>query len=112
MVIPTANLGTEAVESAALALESVDHIESGHGLAASVLGVGDGITNDVFKEDLEDTAGLLVDETGDTLDTTTASQTADSGLGNTLDVIAQNLAMALGTTLSEAFATFTTSRHD
>ena len=32
----------------------------------------------VLQEDLEDTAGLLIDETRDTLDTTTTSETADS----------------------------------
>ena len=36
-----------------------------------------------FQEHLEDTTGLLVDETGDTLDTTTAGKTTDSGLGDT-----------------------------
>jgi hypothetical protein len=73
-------LTTEAVEGAALALEGVDHIESSHGLATGVLSVGHGITHDVLEEHLEDTAGLLVDETGDTLDTATASQTTDCGL--------------------------------
>ena len=33
--------------------------------------------------------GLLVDESGDTLDTTTAGQTMDGGLGDTLDVVSQ-----------------------
>lgn len=37
----------------------------------------------VLQEDLQDTSGLLVDEARDTLDASTASQTADSGLGNT-----------------------------
>jgi hypothetical protein len=32
----------------------------------------------VLKEDLEDTTSLLVNETGDTLHTTTTSETADS----------------------------------
>lgn len=53
-------------------------------------------TTHVLEEDLEDTAGLLVDETGDTLDTTTAGETADSGLGDALDVITKNLAVTLG----------------
>ena len=44
-----------------------------------MLGVGDGITDDVLKEDLEDTTGLLVDQARDTLDTSPASQTADGG---------------------------------
>ena len=76
-------LSTEAVQGTSLALEGVDHIEGGHGLAAGVLGVGDGVTDHVLKEHLEDTAGLLVDEATDTLDATTASQTPDGRLGDT-----------------------------
>ena len=76
----------------------------------------------VLEEDFEDTTGLLVDETRDTLDTATAGKTTNSGLGNTcqvtiplstgigiatkepghtLNVITKNLAMTLSTTLSE-----------
>ena len=40
----------------------------------------------------------------DTLDTATTRQTADGGLGDTLDVVAKNLAMTLGTALAEALA--------
>ena len=92
----------------ALSLESIDNIERSDGLALGVLSVGDGITNDTLEEGLENTAGLLVDHGGDTLDTTTTSETADSGLGDTLDVVSQDLSVTLGTTLSEAFATFAT----
>jgi hypothetical protein len=52
-------------------------------LPLGMLSVGDGITDNVLEEDLENTASLLVDETGDTLDTTTASETTNSGLGDT-----------------------------
>jgi hypothetical protein len=72
-----------------------------------VLSVGDGITDDTLEEGLEDTAGLLVDHSGDTLDTTTTGETADSGLGDTLDVVTQNLAVTLGAALAEALSTFT-----
>ena len=40
----------------------------------------------------------------DTLDTATTRQTADSGLGDALDVVTKNLAMTLGTALAEALA--------
>ncbi len=43
-----------------------------------VLGVRHGVTNDILKEDLQDTTSLLVDEAGDTLDTTTTGETPDS----------------------------------
>ena len=104
-------LTAESVQGTSLTLQSVDHIHGGHGLPLSVLGVGDGITDDVLEEHLQDTAGLLVDETGDTLHTTTASQAADGGLGDALDVITQYFAVTLGASLSESFTTFSTSRH-
>ncbi len=107
----SSRLTAESVQSTALAFQSVDHIHGGDGLPLGVLGVGDGITDHVLKEDLEDSTGLLVDQTRDTLDTTSASQTADSGLGDTLDVITQNLPVAFGASLPESFSSFTTSRH-
>lgn len=94
-------LAAEAVEGSALALEGVDDIHGGDGLAAGVLAVGDGVADDVLEEHLEDTTGLLVDQARDTLDTTTASQAANGGLGDALNVVAKNLAMTLGAALAE-----------
>ena len=45
-----------------------------------------------LEEDLEDGSRLLVDEARDTLDTSSSCETADSGLCDTLDVVAQDLA--------------------
>ena len=92
-------LTAESVEGAALSLEGIDDIHSGDSLPLGVFGVGDSITDDVLKEDLEDTTGLLIDQARDTLDTTTTRQTANSGLGDTLDVITQDFAMTLSASL-------------
>jgi hypothetical protein len=54
-------LTTETVQSPALALEGIDDIKRGNGLALGVLRVGDGVTDDTFEEGLENTASLLVD---------------------------------------------------
>jgi hypothetical protein len=105
------DLAAEAIEGASLALEGVDDIHGGDGLPASVLGVGDSVADDVLEEDLEHGAGLLVDEARDTLHTTTASETADSGLGDSLDVVTENLPVALGAALAETLATLSTSGH-
>ena len=105
------HLTSESVESTSLSLKSVDDVHSGNGLSASVFGVGDGVSDDVLEEHLEDTTGLLVDETKDALHATTASETADSRLGDTLDVITQDLSVALGTALSETLSSLSTSRH-
>ena len=56
----------------------------------------------VLKEDLKDTTSLFVDETRDTLHTTTTSEAANGGLCNTLDVVAKDFAMTLSTTLAKA----------
>lgn len=97
-------LATETVKGTALTLESVDDVEGGDGLALGVLSVGDSVADDTLEEGLENTASLLVDHGGDTLDTTTTRETADGGLGDTLDVVAQDLAVTLGATLSETLA--------
>jgi len=107
----TRRLTTETVQSAALSLECIDHIQGSDSLSLSVLSVCDSISDDSLEEGLEDTTGLFVDHGGDTLDTTTAGKTSDGRLGDTLDVVTQNLAMTLGTTLAEALATFSTSSH-
>ena len=104
-------LTAESVEGTSLPLQGIDDIHGGDGLPLGVLGVGDGITDDVLKENLEDTTGLFVDETADSLHTTSASQTADGGLGDTLDVITQHFAVTLGAPFAESFSSFTTSRH-
>jgi len=96
------------VQLTSLPLEGVDHIKGGDSLPLSVLSVCHSIADDAFKEGLEDTTSLLVDHGGDTLDTTTTSETADSGLGDTLNVVAQNLTMTLGATLAETLTTFAT----
>ena len=104
-------LSTESIQSTALTLESIDYVHSSDSLALGMLSVGDSITDHVLQEDFQDTAGLLVDQARDTLHATSASQTTDSRLCDTLDVIAKHLAMTLGATLSEPFASFATSRH-
>ena len=105
-------LASEAVQGASLAFQGVDHVHGGHRLPLGVLGVGDSVTDDVLQEDLQHTPGLLIDESRDTFDTTTAGQTTDGWLGDTLDVVTQHLTMTLGATLSQTFTSLSTSRHD
>jgi hypothetical protein len=93
-------LTSETVEGLALTLERIDNIHGSDSLTTGMLSVGDRVTDDILKEYLEHTTGLLVDETRDTLDTATTSETADGGLGDALDVIAKDLSVTLGASLS------------
>ena len=105
-------LTAESVESAALTLQSVDDVHGGDGLSLGVLRVGNGITDDILEEDLENAAGLFIDEARDTFDTASTRETTDGGLGDTLDVITQHFAMTFGASLSEALSSFAASRHN
>lgn len=101
----------ETVEGSSLSLESVDDVESGDGLSLGVFGVDNGVTDNVLEEGAEDSAGLLVDVRGDSLDTTSAGKSADSRLGDSEDGLTEGLATAhvdsLGAGLAAAHAAFT-----
>ena len=100
------SLTAKSVQSTALTLQGIDHIHGGDCLPLGMLGVGDSITDDVLQEDLQHTTGLLVDESRDTLDSSPTGQTADGGLGDTLDVVPQHLPVPLGAPLAESFSSF------
>ena len=104
-------LSSESVKGSSLSLEGVDDIHGGDGLSLGVLAVGDGISDDVLEEHLQNSTSLLVDEAGDSLDSSTTGKTTDGGLGDSLDVITQHLAMALGSSLSESLSSLSTTRH-
>ncbi len=76
-----------------------------------MLGVGDGVLDNRLQERLQNTSGLLIDEGRDSLDTTSASQSSDGGLGDTLDVVSQDLSVSLGSSLSQTFSSLSASRH-
>ena len=90
-------LTSESVQGSALSLQGVDDVHSCDGLPLGVLCVCNGITDYIFQEDFEYTSGLFVDESGDSLHTTSAGQTTDSWLGNTLDVVTKNFPVNLVT---------------
>ena len=52
---------------------------------------------------------LPTDKAADALDTTSAG--TDGGRGDTLDVVSQDLSMALSSSLVESFSSFSSSRH-
>ena len=104
-------LTAKAVKGAALPLQSIDHIHGSDSLPLGVLSVGDSVPDDVLQEHLENSTGLLVDESGDTLDSSTTRQPSDGGLGDALDVVSQHLTVTLGASLSQSLSSFASSGH-
>ena len=97
-------LRTEAVKSLSLAFKCVHYVQSSDGLASRMFRVCNGILYNVFKEGLEDSTRFFVHKSRDALDTTTTGQTANRWLCDALDVVSDDLAMALGASLSFSFS--------
>ena len=106
------SLTAKSVEGTSLPLESIDNVHGRHGPSLGVLCVGDCVTDHVLQKHLENSTGLLVNEARDTFDSTTASETTDSGLSDALDVVTKDLPVTLGASLSEALSSFAATRHD
>lgn len=81
-------LTTESVEGLALSLESVDDVHSNNSLPLGVLSVSDSIPDHALQVVLQNTSGLFVDQSADSLDTTSSSQTSDGWFCDSLDVVA------------------------
>ena len=105
-------LTAEAVERASLSLQCVDHIHGSDSLPLGVLGICDGIPDDVLEEHFQHSSGFFIDKSRDSLHSTSAGQTSDCWLRDTLDVITQHLPVTLGSSFPQAFTSFSSSRHD
>jgi len=102
---------TETIKRPSGSLQCIYNIESSDCLSLGVFSIGDRVSDNIFQEDLEDTACFFVNEPRDTLDTTTTSKTTNGRFGYALDVITKDFAMAFGTTFPKTLAAFSTPRH-
>merc|ERR1712071_673350 len=93
------------------ALEGIDDVHSSDRLPLGVLGVGDGIADDILQEDLQHAPGLLVDEARDSLDASSPRKATDCRLRDALDVVPQNLSVPLSSSFAQALTSLTTSGH-
>ena len=105
-------LASESVQSSALSLQSIDNIHGSDSLPLGVLSVGDSISDYILQEYFENSSGLLIDQSRDSLHSASSCQTSDSRLGDSLDVISQNLSVPLSASLAKSLASFASSRHD
>ena len=99
---------TETVEGSALSLEGVNDIESSNSLSLGVLGVGNGVLDNVLEEASEDNSGLVIDEGADSLDSTSSSESSNGWLGDTENGVLDGFGSeSLGSSLSSDLSEFT-----
>merc|ERR1711976_97946 len=103
---------SETVESSTLSLESVDDVHSGDSFSSGVLSVCNGISDDLLKERSEDSSGVVIDEAGDSLDTTSSTESSDSWFGDTVNSGSSGFSgVSFSTVFSNTFHSFTFSDH-
>jgi hypothetical protein len=107
----TQSLGTESIKSSSLALECVHNIERSNSLSLGMLCISHSVSDYVLEEGLEHSSSFFVDEPGNALYTTSTSETANSGLGDALDVVTQDFAVSFSTAFAESFSSLSSSRH-
>ena len=76
-----------------------------------MLRTGDGVSDNVLEEDLENTSSFLVNETGDSLDSSSSRESSNGGLGDSLDVVTQDLSVSLRSSFAQTLSTFSSSGH-
>lgn len=102
---------TKAIQRSALPFEGVNNIHCGDCPSARVLGVRDGVADNVLEKDLQDAAGLVVNEPGDALDAAAPSQSSNRRLADALDGVAEHFAVALDASIAQTQAAFAAPCH-
>ena len=103
------HLTSESVQSPALSFKCIDDMHRSDGLSFRVFCIGDCIADNVFQKHFQDPAFLLVDETGDSLYTSSASQTTNSWFSDTLDIVTKNFPVTLGASFAQTLSSFSSS---
>ncbi|CAH9126544.1 unnamed protein product, partial [Cuscuta epithymum] len=105
------SLAAKTVQSPSLPLQGVDHIHGSNRLPPSMLRVGNCITNDIFKEDLQHASGLFIDQAADSLHASSSGQPPDRRLGDALDVVPENLTVALCSAFPQPLSSLSAAGH-
>ena len=108
--------GSYANELVKPVLMGVERVVLIIGFALGVLSVSDSVPDNRSEEGLEDFSDLLVDCEGDSLDSTSTSQTSDRGLCDSLDqrssvLLHVSLLSDLAGSFSDTFSTFSCTSH-
>jgi hypothetical protein len=94
-------LSTKSVQGLALSFECIHDVHGRHGFTPGVFRVRDSITDAIFQKHFEHTTCFFINQSTNTFHTTTTGQTTNGWFGNTLNIIAQDLAVTFGTALAE-----------
>ena len=101
----------ESVNGSSLTLERIHDIQGGHRLPLRVFGVGHSVFDHILQKGLDPRSGFLVNLTRDPLHSTSPRQTTNRWLGDSGNVSFAAFAESFCSSLSQSFASFSSTRH-
>jgi hypothetical protein len=101
----------ETIYCSALPLQNINHIQRCHDFPSRMLSVSHGISDDVLEEVPQHPSDFFGDIPTDSFHAPSTGQPPNGGLGDTLDVLAHNLSMTLGTTLRKTLPSLASPGH-
>ena len=102
---------SKTIKGSSLSLQGIHHVHGRNRLPPSVLGVGHSVANHVLQEYLENSSGLLIDQSTDSLDTASSRQSPNCWFRYALNVIAKHFPVPLRTSLAQSLSSLATTRH-
>merc|ERR1719347_973346 len=104
-------LSAKSVEGPSLPFEGINDIHCGDCLPLGMLGIRHSVPDDILQEDLQNAPGFFVDQTRDSLHTTSPSKPSDGRFCDTLNVIPQDFTVPLRSPLAKTLSSFAASTH-
>ncbi|MFS7905925.1 hypothetical protein Hanom_Chr01g00053431 [Helianthus anomalus] len=107
--LETLNLTTKTIQSTTLSFQSIYNIHRRNSLPASMLSVSHSISNNILKKNLENSTSFFIDQPANTLHTSSASQSSNRRLRDSLNVIAKNLPVSFCSSLTQSLSSLPTA---
>ena len=131
-------LATESIKNFASSFESIDNVQSCNSFSFCMFGVGNSITNYIFEKYAKNTSSFFfmvqfhahrltdlptgkilnlawtktfINESRNSLDSTSSSQSTNGRFGNTMDTIPQRFSVSLRSPFTQTLTTFSSSWH-
>lgn len=103
-------LGFETIQGFALSFQRVYDVHCADSLTTTVFCVRNRIPDHIFKKILQNSTSLFVDQTTDSLHTSSPSEPPDSRFCDSLNIVSRHFSVSYRATLPKTFTAF--SRHD
>ncbi|KRW99414.1 hypothetical protein PPERSA_12518 [Pseudocohnilembus persalinus] len=70
---------SETIQSSSLSFQSVNNINSSNSFSSGVFSISNSVSDNVFQEGFQDLSGVVINERGNSFDSSSSGQSSDGG---------------------------------